>query len=125
MAQQKRKPRLQAGERGGFKKVKTGDAEELKKRPLKIAETETDSDPIVESSTVSESGEDDGVSWPSDGEDEGEVQWPEEELEEDNEDGGVEVAAEPVNGDKSVTKPKAEGAGNQCGSHATIEQLTR
>ena len=29
-------------------------------------EAETDSDPIVESSTSSESGEDDGVSWPED-----------------------------------------------------------
>ena len=29
-------------------------------------EVETDSDPIVESSTGSESGEDDGVSWPED-----------------------------------------------------------
>lgn len=32
------------------------------------AEVESDSDPIVESSTNSESGEDDGVSWPSDDE---------------------------------------------------------
>lgn len=31
-------------------------------------EAETDSDPIVESDTTEHSGEDDGVSWPSDGE---------------------------------------------------------
>ena len=31
-------------------------------------EAETDSDPIVESDTTSQSGDDDGVSWPSDNE---------------------------------------------------------
>lgn len=34
---------------------------------VKIQETETDSDPIVESDTTEHSGDDDGVSWPSDG----------------------------------------------------------
>lgn len=34
---------------------------------IKIQETETDSDPIVESDTTEHSGDDDGVSWPSDG----------------------------------------------------------
>lgn len=33
---------------------------------VKIQETETDSDPIVESDTAEHSGDDDGVSWPSD-----------------------------------------------------------
>lgn len=33
---------------------------------VKIQETETDSDPIVESDTTEHSGDDDGVSWPSD-----------------------------------------------------------
>lgn len=33
---------------------------------VKIQETETDSDPIVESDTTEHSGDDDGISWPSD-----------------------------------------------------------
>lgn len=33
---------------------------------VKIQETETDSDPIVESDTTEHSGDDDGASWPSD-----------------------------------------------------------
>ena len=57
-------------------------------------ETATDSDPIVESDTTSQSGDDDGISWPSEdevesgegGEDVGEV--------EENGDGGVKIAAE-------------------------------
>ncbi len=36
-------------------------------------EAETDSDPIIESDTPEHSGEDDGVSWPSDNEDTGGV----------------------------------------------------
>ena len=36
-------------------------------------EAETDSDPIIESDTASESGADDGVSWPEDGEPEDEI----------------------------------------------------
>ena len=44
----------------------------VKSRPRDLqAEAETDSDPIVESETGEESGEDDGVSWPSDNEDRG------------------------------------------------------
>ena len=34
--------------------------------PRKELEAETDSDPIIESDTTEHSGEDDGVSWPSD-----------------------------------------------------------
>lgn len=37
-------------------------------RAAPILETETDSDPIVESDTAEQSGDDDGVSWPSDDE---------------------------------------------------------
>ncbi len=37
-------------------------------KPVEPLEAETDSDPIVESDTTSQSGEDDGVSWPSDNE---------------------------------------------------------
>lgn len=45
---------------------------------VKVQETETDSDPIVESDTTEHSGDDDGVSWPSDnGEDAAEFSPPE------------------------------------------------
>lgn len=47
---------------------------------VKIQETETDSDPIVESDTTEHSGDDDGASWPSDdGEDAPDFSPPEEE----------------------------------------------
>lgn len=59
------------------KKPKTGvKAKEVKKTvkaPSRNLEAETDSDPIVESDTTDQSGEDDGVSWPSDDEDNLEV----------------------------------------------------
>lgn len=46
---------------------------------IEIQETETDSDPIVESDTTEHSGDDDGVDWPSDdGEDAPEFSPPEE-----------------------------------------------
>jgi hypothetical protein len=44
------------------------------KPPPPDLEAETDSDPIVESDTPEHSGEDDGVSWPSDDDDEGGVE---------------------------------------------------
>ncbi|KAL9128398.1 MAG: hypothetical protein Q9217_002922 [Psora testacea] len=54
------------------KKPKRGAPREVKPTPSKrltIAEAETDSDPIIESDTTSQSGENDGVSWPSEQED--------------------------------------------------------
>lgn len=49
-------------------------------------ETETDSDPIVESDTTEHSGDDDGVSWPSDREElaAGEISREGVEISEDN-----------------------------------------
>lgn len=44
---------------------KTAETARISNR-LQTLETVTDSDPIVESDTTSQSGEDDGVSWPSD-----------------------------------------------------------
>ena len=60
---------------------------------LQELETATDSDPLVESDTASQSGDDDGVSWPSD-EDakEGEAE-DGAGLEEDSDDGEVKSAA--------------------------------
>ena len=51
------------------KTFKRTGSEKVKPTPTKrskIAEVETDSDPIIESDTASQSGDDDGVSWPSD-----------------------------------------------------------
>ena len=83
-------------------KVHAGNASKKPKKEGKLAEssirlqdleTATDSDPLVESDTASQSGDDDGVSWPSD-EDakEGEA-GDGVEFEEDNDDGEVESAA--------------------------------
>ena len=41
-------------------------------KPVQLLEAETDSDPIIESGTTSQSGEDDGGSWPSENESGGE-----------------------------------------------------
>ena len=60
-------------------------------KPVEPLEAETDSDPITESDTTSQSGEDDGVSWPSDNEG-GDSQYEVESWEGASEgDGGVEV----------------------------------
>ena len=71
MAVAKRKNTPESGQISGsppkrFKKEQSLDSKPKKSRFTE--EAETDSDPIVESDTGSESGEDDGASWPSDGE---------------------------------------------------------
>ena len=55
-------------------------------------ETATDSDPIVESDTTSQSGDDDGVSWPSDEEVEADEAWEGAEVADDKEHEGVKIA---------------------------------
>ena len=69
------------------------------KKPIarsKIKETETDSDPIVESDTTEHSGEDDGVSWPSDEDDIGQIMPKEDDFEGfgEDDDGGVKLPKE-------------------------------
>lgn len=67
-------------------------------------ETATDSDPVVESDTTSQSGDDDGASWPSDEEtEEGEV-WQGVGVAEDNDDGGVKTAAETARASQPASK---------------------
>ncbi|KAL8785226.1 MAG: hypothetical protein Q9213_003495 [Squamulea squamosa] len=51
---------------GGTKKRKQGPSSTPKSALTPNLETETDSDPIIESDTTEDSGDDDGVSWPSD-----------------------------------------------------------
>lgn len=68
MAGIKRKDAPSAKSLGGIssKKHKTEASQStISEGLLKIQETETDSDPIVESDTTEHSGDDDGVSWPS------------------------------------------------------------
>lgn len=73
------------------------------KRAVHSQETEPDSDPIVESETTEQSGEDDGVSWPSD-EDESTVKLPSKNQEphkkkvDKAEDRGVRLEKEPAAG---------------------------
>ena len=55
-------------------------------------ETATDSDPIVESDTTSQSGDDDGVSWPSDEVVEASEAWDGAGVVDNKEHGGVKVA---------------------------------
>ena len=68
MAVAKRKAAMNgANGAGAHKKLKTETRRDPAKKATNIRlETETDSDPIVESDTASHSGDDDGVSWPSD-----------------------------------------------------------
>lgn len=75
------------------KRPKKEERKGIEKKRSKIAEVESDSDPFIESDTAAESGEDDGVSWPSDGEVDGAV-------EEEDEDGGVEIVTEAASGKK-------------------------
>ena len=64
MAMSKRKANLQA--EGGTRRKKVKKEEYAVPVRSQIAETEEDSEPIVESDTTSQSGDDDGESWPSD-----------------------------------------------------------
>ena len=51
------------------KRIKTEQSRSATPKESRFTEeAETDSDPIIESETGSESGEDDGINWPSDGE---------------------------------------------------------
>lgn len=69
---------------------------------LQVLETATDSDPIVESDTASQSGEDDGTSWPSD--DDGEPDgWAG--VEEDNKTGVIKSSEE-----TAIADPKRKAA---------------
>lgn len=74
---------------GSSRERQTKKAIEQWPKSRKIEEVETDSDPIIESDTASQSGADDGASWPSDGD-----------AEMNNDEGGVNVAAEAASSGK-------------------------
>ena len=87
-------------------------------------ETVTDSDPLIESDTTSQSGDDDGASWPSDEDVE-----PGEDLEglgpvEDNDDGGVKIAAEAASASQSAKKAPTNKSGAASGVSKIRARLT-
>ena len=107
MADMKRKRAFETKSQpaGIQKKHKKEEKSHKLSKPVEPLEAETDSDPIIESDTASQSGEDDGVSWPSD--DEGGDGQKENELWEGalEGDGGVEV---PMVDTESVIAPQAK-----------------
>ena len=122
MAGIKRKGAFDAKSKAGNiqKKQKKDEKRPKTSKPIQPLETETDSEPIMESDTTSQSGDDDGVSWPSD--DEGEDG---DELggvsEEDNEDGGIKTAAEAANEAQPKTKntpTNGQSTGELASRHA-------
>ena len=105
-------------------KLETIDARHQPRDRSKIAETLTDSDPLVESDTTSQSGADDGVSWPSDDEPDEEEEAAGDGVEEDeqndqDEGGGVKISATSANHDTRPAKAKpADGGTNSREAHA-------
>ena len=92
------------------KKPKKEDKEAKDSKRVQDLETATDSDPLVESDTASQSGDDDGVSWPSDDEAEGSEDWKGIGVAEDSDDGGAKIAAEAVGALQSAKRaPQANG----------------
>ena len=87
-----------------LKKLKNDEKRTKPPTPVQPFETETDSEPIVESDTTSQSGDDDGASWPS-----GEQVEEDDELggisEEENEDGGTGIATDTADTAQSEIKP--------------------
>ena len=75
-----------------------------------VEETATDSDPIVESDTASQSGEDDGTSWPSEVEEKGREF---DGIEEDNEEGGISIAAHAAQTEPKPSASNGASAGIQ------------
>ena len=78
--------------------------------PTQLLEAETDSDPIIESDTTSQSGDDDGSSWPSDNdgvadEEDGE-EW-EGSSEDPDEEGGIGIPADSATQKLSNPKPSS------------------
>lgn len=73
-------------------------------------ETATDSEPLVESDTTSQSGDDDGVSWPSEEELEGSEDWEGLGVAEENDVGGVKIAVDAAGASQSAKRvPQTNG----------------
>ena len=86
------------------RKKQKNDGKRLETSNLELPlETETDSDPIVESETTSQSGEDEGASWPSDDEG-GKSNEREDAIEDENGNEGTKIATEAPKEGQSKTK---------------------
>ena len=124
MAGTKRKAGLDSkSESGNIQKMSKNDAERRKTEDGAL-EAETDSDPIIESDTTSQSGDDDGVSWPSD-EDDGKVDEFQGLSEGDNEEGGVKFTAEAPLAAPAAIKAAAKDEANpsMCVHRSVISLL--
>lgn len=112
MAAPKRKenpsPKLYAGSTPKKPRKEEKPAKDSKR--LQDLETATDSDPIVESDTTSHSGEDDGVSWPSDEEVEAGEDWEGVGLANNKEDRGMKIAEAASTSDSAKKVPRTQGA---------------
>lgn len=121
MTASKRKENPSSKAHAGSTPKKPKKEEKTAKRSKRVQdlETATDSDPLVESDTTSQSGDDNGVSWPSDQETEEGESWEGVGIAEDNDDGGVKIAAEAAGASQSAKKaPNTDGA--QSGMPAKI-----
>ena len=93
------------------KKPKKEEKRAKSSKRVQDLETVTDSDPLVESDTTSQSGDDNGNSWPSDEETEEGESWEGVGIAEHNDDGGVKIAAETAGASQSAKKaPNTNGA---------------
>ena len=104
MAAPKRKenPNTRAHAGSTAKKLKKETSPAKVSKRVQDLETATDSDPLVESDTTSQSGDDDGVSWPSDEEKNLGEDWEGLEGAEDNDNGGVKITAKAADASQSA-----------------------
>lgn len=109
---------LQAGSTP--KKPKKEEKRAKNSKHVQDLETATDSDPLVESDTTSHSGDDDGVSWPSDEEAEEGEGWEGVGVAEDNDVGGVNIAAEAAGASQPGSKA-ASTNGNPTKTDVKLE----
>ena len=119
MAASKRKENPSTNLHAGNVSKKPKKEEKLAKSSIRLQdlETATDSDPLVESDTASQSGDDDGVSWPSDEDAKKSEACDDGALAEDNDGGGVESAA--------GASPLAKKASNVNGTASGMSDYNR
>lgn len=95
------------------KKVKKEHGSLNASKNIEELEAQTDSDQIVESETTSQSGDDDGVSWPSDEENEEIDDWAGVSDEEEQDDGGANVMAKAGSAPHPIPKGSSTNDANQ------------
>lgn len=106
------------------KKPKKEEKQANDSKRVQDLETATDSDPLVESDTTSQSGDDDGVSWPSEEEAEGSEDWEGLGVAEDNDVGGVKIATEAAGASQPAKKaPQTNGTTSGMSGQSTLGWL--